>query len=364
MTYKGANIAMYQPPDLDEAWSMLRDMRAQGADSVAFNVIQYVYVAPGTSVVSLPPKEWGGPRWWIYPDLRQDPDHPFGNYVPPETLRSCCLLALAAGFQRVMIKPMVDSYNAAWRGYISVQEHAGEFGWAYRHRFLSTYLPLLQEFPQIDLIFGTEMVQTTRELGPEFWIGIARWLRNRGLKNRIGYAANWGWWNPPEPSEYRALMPLWNSGLVNIAGVDLYAPMVPQDYRGPVTVDLLLNGGEQNIGWYRTQDGAQHWMTPLGEDLVDWATADIPWNVEAWATEIGYGQNEMAALDPAGDTPGSEPGIELALPLHQAARAFLEPLLDGILWWQAAKDSVGNPQSTHNILRSAELVRAVGGQAQ
>ena len=350
--HNGVNIAMYQPPDLDDLWPMLRELHRKGARAVAFNVIQYVYVAPGTSTVALPPREWGGPRWWIYPDLAQDPAHPFGNYVPPDTLRSCCLLALAAGFERVMIKPMIDSYNAAWRGFLSIGEHAGEFGWAYRHRFLSTYLPLLQEFPQIDLIFGTEMVQTTRELGPDFWTGIARWLRNRGVKNRLGYAANWGWWNPNDPPEYRRLMPLWASGLVDIAGVDIYTPMVNQDYRGPLTVDLLLNGRAENIGWQRTLEGAQHWMVPIGDDLLSFTLELQEPGMEVWATEIGYGQNEMAALDPAGDTPGQEPGLQLALPLHQAARAFLEPLLDGVLWWQASYKSVGVPTSSHNILGS------------
>ena len=350
MRYRGSNIRLLKSPNLEDVRTVLTQMQEHGANAVAFNTFHYVYLAPGTVEVALPPRSWGGPNWYIFPDVGQDPDHPFRDTTPVPLVRECCAMARQMGYERVTLKPMIDPYfRGGWRGVVSVGEHAGEFAWAYRHRFLEQYLPMVQEL-NLDLCFGTELVTVTKECSAYFWVDVARWLRNRGIKQRLTYAANWGWWNPGDQSEFRRLYPLWDSGLVDYIGIDMYAPMVPADYTGPLTVDLLIRGAWQGIGWYRTQDGAEHWMRPLYEDVL---TLKAETCIPLWFTEIGYGATPFAAVDPAGDREYKGPPVyDQATPLIQAARQRWSEVAEGMLWWEAGYGTAGVPSSTHNLLGS------------
>src|SRR5690349_17522909 len=129
----GVSFRLLHNPPLEQITAMFQRLRQDGADAIAIVPHHYVSVAPGTPNLTLPPATFQ-PRWFIYPDLGQDPAHPFHNTPEPELVLAACQAAAKLGFQ-VMLKPHVDSYDAGWRGFISVQGAAADWAWAYRNRF-------------------------------------------------------------------------------------------------------------------------------------------------------------------------------------------------------------------------------------
>lgn len=345
MVYRGANIRLLGNPRWWDIKPVLEKLRAEGANAVAFNVIHYCYIEPGTTNIAYLPKELRTHNL-IYREAAQDPNRPFRDTPSLGTVSGAVRLAKEAGFERIILKPMIDSRYAEWRGFITVPNHlVPDFAYSYIHSLLGPYLPILRR-QGCDLCMGTELVSITKNprLGPAFWQEVALWLRKQGITNRLTYAANWGWHNPPDDNEYRRLMDLWP--LLDYAGIDMYAPMLNEgDTRVPTVEQLLDTEATDNIGWYRTLQGAEHWMTPLAYDVVAFKH-EI--SVPLWFTEIGYGATHQAALDPAGDTEAGELVPQPQENLVRAARQVWAGILEGIMWWEAGLGKTDG--STHDLL--------------
>lgn len=341
MRYRGANIRLLKEPALADIKTVLTGIRAQGGNALAINTIHKVYLN-GTDLTP-PPIDWH-PWTLIYPDVGQDPAHPFGDTVSIDLVDACVEMAIGMGFERVLIKPMIDSDYAQWRGFINIPDDL-RLAWsaAYKTRLLAPYLPLVKEFG-LDLCIGTELYTVTKKLGAPFWLDVVQWLRQQGVTQRLTYAANWGW---EADAEYNRLRPLWD--VLDYIGIDAYWPMVPEGYTGPITTDLLVNGAAQNIGWSRRladDSGTPYsWCPPIDADLQRLVQET---GKPLWFTEIGYPNNETAAVDPAGDTAGNVPGFQVSQPCWEAAREKWDTVLEGWLAWEAGSGSVVS--TTHNIL--------------
>jgi hypothetical protein len=119
----------------------------------------------------------------------------------------------------VWIKPHLDPIEGgmARMGQRAAQGLRADLEWAYRWRFLARYLAMAGELG-CGLVIGTELLQFTRDMSPEFWIGIAHWCRAQGFKGLLTYAANWG-------EELSLLAPLWADAAIGCVGVDGYWPI-------------------------------------------------------------------------------------------------------------------------------------------
>src|SRR4051812_539143 len=189
--FHGVSFRILHNPPIKQITDVLARLRQDGADAISIIPHHYVSLEPNTPNLTLPPEGWQ-PRWFIYPDLGQDPAHPFRNTPEPELVLAACQAAAGLGFQ-VMLKPHVDSYQADWRGFISVKDHAADWAWAYRNRFLQRYVDIAKQIDGAILCLGCELYTVTKELGAEFWIGLAQWVREQGFTGPLTYAANWGW---------------------------------------------------------------------------------------------------------------------------------------------------------------------------
>lgn len=351
MQYRGANIRLLKQPDVSDMQATLAAIRAQGCNALAVNTIHKVYLN-GTDLAT-PPLGWE-PWQLIYPDLGQDPAHPFGDTVSEELVYATAEVALQMGFERVILKPMIDSDYAQWRGNITVPpELRLAFSAAYKEKFLARYLFIIKGFG-LDLCIGTEMVKVSEQLGAPFWIDIVDWLRAQGVTQRLTYAANWGW---EADAEYNRLHDLWPH--LDYIGIDAYWPMANKGYTGPITVDLLLNGAAQNIGWSRRladDNGVPFaWCPPIDHDLQRLAAGV---GKPLWFTEIGYGATKQAALDPMGDTPPGERTTEVQTVLWQAAREKWQDVLEGWCAWEAGVATTKG--GTHDIIGAPAAQYALG----
>ncbi len=353
MLYRGANVRLLKHPTSADVRALLSTMKAHGANAVSFNTIHKVFL--DGAYVTYPPSTWT-PGWLIFPDITQDPNHPFGDTVDIDRLHAACLEARKQGYERIVLKPMIDSDYGAWRGWIGVSKALRlKFLSDYKNRLLAPLFPILKDpalSPYVDLCFGTEMVQITRDWGAEFWLNIASWLRYKGVKNRLTYAANWGWWNPNGPGEFRQLLPLWLSNYGVYAGIDAYWPMAGKHFSGTITTELLLNGAERNVGWQRVQEDDSgvpfHWSIPIADDIAQFRSelAGRPFTL----TETGYPRTDYAAVDPPRDPVGAwSPDYTQARPLVEAARIFWDDKVEGCYWWEAAYGTAG-VDGTHNLL--------------
>jgi hypothetical protein len=118
--YRGANIRLLKQPARADVRDVLSGIRAHGGNALAINTFDFCYLRPGTAEIAFPPPEWGPPRWLIYPDIGQDPDHPWDDTTDVERVYAVAKMALDMGFERVVLKPMIDSRFGGWRGHISV----------------------------------------------------------------------------------------------------------------------------------------------------------------------------------------------------------------------------------------------------
>ncbi|MDQ2805689.1 MAG: glycosyl hydrolase, partial [Chloroflexota bacterium] len=333
----GVSFRLLHNPPLADIQALFARLKADGCDAISIIPHHYVSLEPGTANLGPPPAGFD-PPWFIYPDHGQDPTHPFHNTPEPELVLAACQAATALGM-RVMLKPHIDCYQAGWRGDISVKKHAADWVWAYRNRFLNRYLDMAKQVHDAILCLGCELYTTTKDLGPEFWIGMADWARGQGFKGALTYAANWGGW--ADDAEYRRLETLWPH--LDYIGVDAYYPLFPAGYSGPTDVDTLAGA------WHRKGIDVD-WCPRIDEDLI--ALSKSAGKPLIFA-EIGYGNHQQAPMDPMRDArPDDVADEQLQLRLGQAFRQKWGPVpqFQGYFWWEAWLQPPAPPAISHDIM--------------
>lgn len=347
MDFRGCNIRLLKSPPIEDVRAVLTQIRAHGGNSVAFVTTHKCYLQ-GASV-AYPPLGWT-PNWLIFPDVGQDPAHPFGDTVSTERLYAFCLEARKQGFERILLKPHIDSDYGAWRGWIQVpRTMRARFLADYKARLLSPLFPILKDTTLrdcVDLCIGTELVQITKDYGADFWLNIVRWLRYKGVRNRLTYAANWGW---AEDAEYNRLRDLWPA--LDYIGIDAYWPMCNDEYRGPLSKGQLLGWTDENIGWGRklaVNGVPQEWCPDIYADLT---RLQREVGKPLVFTEIGYPATDYAAHEPARDPQGTwTPTYELSKSLWEVAFEVWGDVLEGWYAWEAGLLQTAG--STHDILNT------------
>ncbi|HUS14166.1 MAG TPA: glycosyl hydrolase [Chloroflexia bacterium] len=335
--FHGVSLRLLHNPPLEQISALLGRLRTDGCDAISIIPHHYVSLEPGTANLSAPPAGFE-PPWFIYPDLGQDPTHPFHNTPEPELVRAASLAAAAMGFQ-VLIKPHIDCYQAGWRGDISVKDKAADWVWAYKNRFLQRYVSIAKETPNAILCLGCELYTVSKELGAEFWIGVAEWVRAQGFGGPLTYAANWGGW--ADDAEYRRVKDLWPH--LDYIGVDAYYPLFPADYSGPTDRAALV------AAWHRKGIDVD-WCPRIDEDLIALSQAT---RKPLLFTEIGYANHKQAPMDPMRDArPDDVRDDDVQLRLAEAFREKWGPLPEfaGYFWWEAWLDSASKAPISHDIL--------------
>src|SRR5438034_637445 len=104
---------------------------------------------------------------------------------------------------RLLHNPPLDQISAMFG---RLRHDAADWTWGYRNRFLQRYLDIANQVPGTILCLGCELYTVTKELGADFWIGLADWVRGQGFKGPLTYAANWGGW--ADDAEYKRLKAL------------------------------------------------------------------------------------------------------------------------------------------------------------
>ena len=202
------------------------------------------------------------------------------------------------------------------------------------------------------LSLGCELVQVTKDLGAEFWIGVAQWVRARGFTGPLTYSANWGY---ADDAEYNRLKALWPH--LDYIGVDAYFPLVPLNYNGPLDVDTLT------AAWHR-RGIEQDWCPRIDDDLLRLSHEA---NKPLLFTEIGYGNHRHAPEAPGEDAPPDavrDDDLQTRLTAAFHRRWDHEDALAGFFWWEAQlpQDRIETP--SHNLIdRPIEqsVFRAGGG---
>ena len=334
---RGVTIRLLHNPPLADIQALLARLAKDGANSISLEIHHYISLEPGTPNIAMPPAGFD-PPWLIYPDLGQDPTHPFHNTPEPELVAATIHAAHKLGLQ-VMLKPVIDSYQAGWRGDISVKKLAGDWNAVYKTRFLQRYVDMAKAEGVETLAIGDEMYTVTKELGPEFWIGIADWVRGQGFQGKLTYAANWGGW--ADDAEYRRLEKLWPH--LDYIGVDAYYPLFPAGYTGPTDVDTLVGA------WHRKGIDVD-WCPRIDEDLIAISQST---GKPLIFTEVGYGNHQQAPMDPVRDArPDDIRDDQLQLRLAQALRQKWGPVpqFHGYFWWEAWLQPPTQPAISHDIL--------------
>src|SRR5687767_8279364 len=104
MLYRGANSRIMKQPTLSDVRTVLEGIKAQGGNVWAPNTFHYAYLDGAT--LTLPPVGWY-PRHYIFPDIGQDPGHPFMDTTDVQRVYAYCKMAKDMGM-RVVLKPMID----------------------------------------------------------------------------------------------------------------------------------------------------------------------------------------------------------------------------------------------------------------
>ncbi len=334
--YHGVSFRLLHNPPLQEITQLFTRLKQDGCDAIAIIPHHYVSLEPGTANLAPPPPEYPIP-WFIYPDVGQDPTHPYHNTPEPELVLATCRLANQLGM-RVLLKPHIDSYAADWRGFISVQDRVTDWAWSYRQHFLARYLDIARQVDGTILSLGCELYTVTKELGAEFWIGLAAWVRQQGFTGPLTYAANWGW---ADDAEYNRLSTLWPH--LDYIGVDGYFPLVPLGYSGALDVNTLA------AAWHRRGIEAD-WCPRIDDDLLALSKrAGRP----LLFTEIGYPNHSQAAENPGRDPLSSDVRDDdlqrrLALAFQQRWADVKDMV--GTFWWEARLDQTNKAAISHDII--------------
>jgi hypothetical protein len=321
---RGVNLRLLHNPTGEEIEKVVSELKGWGVTHVAVVPHHYVYLQPGTPRLALPPKSWGEQyRWFIWPDYGQDPNHPFQNTPRPSTTYNVLKAIYKAGM-KPMLKPHVDSYDAAWRGYIEVAHLPSDWTWAYKERLLRPYLAMVRSIPDCALIFGTELYTVTKQLGATFWQHIAQWLRKEGVRSELTYAANWG---HGDDAEFTRLEGLWHDVNIDYVGVDAYWPIISPDgdgRLGPVAFGEAWITPQYGASPYEAmvyhseRSGKPLLLTEIGYQNVNSAN-EFPWGVP-W---------DVCSLDTRNDA--------IQRDLTWAMKSTFQEFENfaGYLWWEA-----------------------------
>ena len=334
--FRGASFRLLHNPPPAALTAVFARLRRQGCDAIAIIPQHYVSLQPGTPNLAPPPATARIP-WFIYPDVGQDKEHPYHNTPEPELVLDACQAAAGQGL-RVLLKPHIESYSASWRGYISVKNHTAEWVAAYRHRFLGRYLDIARQVDGAILCLGSELYTVTKELGAEFWIELAQWVRGQGFQGELTYAANWGW---ADDAEYRRLTALWPH--LDYIGVDAHFPLLPPGYTGATDVNTLL------AAWHR-QGVEADWCPRIDDDLLALSRHS---GRPLLFTAIGYANHQLAAEAPRREAlPTDVRDDELQGRLAEAFRRRWDPVAEfaGYFWHEATLDQANKPPISHDIL--------------
>jgi hypothetical protein len=344
---RGFSFRVLHNPLPADAAALLKRAASDGANAVALIPHHYVSLEPGTARLTVPPMTFRTP-YYIYPDVGQDPAHPFGNTPSPDLVYQIAREAEAQGLT-VMLKPHVDSYDGAWRGYISVEgrERARQWRSAYR-QFLRRYIEIAKELHNPILCMGCELYTVTKELGPGFWIEMAKWVRSRhggNYKGQLTYASNWG--IGPD-AEYNRLLSLWP--YLDYTSIDAYFPLVRTG-----TPDAISPSYEMLLaGWDKPMLDADWAPSPAG-DLLALSRQNVP---PFLFTEIGISNYTSAATAPGADPPiDAQRDDQLQADYYRAFRARFdnEPRFAGFFAWEMLLGQ--QPEISHSIVdRPAEAM--------
>lgn len=80
--FHGVSFRLLHNPPLDPIKDLFSRLRQDGCDAISIIPHHYVSLQPGTANLAPPPPEFPVP-WFIYPDLGQDPAHPYHNTPEP-----------------------------------------------------------------------------------------------------------------------------------------------------------------------------------------------------------------------------------------------------------------------------------------
>lgn len=259
-----------------EAW--LGELCARGVRFLA--IVPHEYTA-GSSQLQRPPAAWWLPGL-IFPDIGQDPTHPFENTPDLRRVEHAVRTAQALGMT-VLLKPHIDPIQGGWRGYIATRGLTWAFTQAYRD-FIARYARQVAGIPNVMLSLGCELWQITTELGPEYFIDLARYIRYEvGFRGPLTYAANWG--NNAD-AEVLLLEPAFRE--LDFIGVDAYYPVA--DHPDPTVEEMVAGWHKQVLAW---MPGPYDLLT----QLVDRVGKPL------MLTEVGCGAHNYGPVYPWAATP-------------------------------------------------------------
>jgi hypothetical protein len=319
--WRGACWRLYKNPPQSAILAYLQGLQRAGANTVSLVVTHKCYLAPGTPNLAYPPAAWNEPRL-IFPDVGQDPAHPFHDTPDPALMRYAVEQAAALGL-RVVLTPHLDSDYGAWRGDIQIPDTlVVEFELAYRDIFLLPYIAIARDVPGTVLCLGKELYRVTQNpaLGPAFWLRMLEYARAVGFTGPCTYGANWGF-NPAD-AEYYLMRPAWPA--LDYIGISAYFPLsnVPDP-----AVDQLTEGW--HIRPYTWAPSPFDAVTQLAEET----------ETPVVFLEIGYGNYTGATAAPYQNPPADAVRNDaLLLRCAQAARIVWWPVpaFKGWCWWEVA----------------------------
>jgi hypothetical protein len=246
---RGANVTAYSPGGLatGQANAALQNLRAQGADEVAFPVL------------------------WFMPDKTSSQIAPKPDETPSDDSIVAAVRAARALGLRTVIAPHINVDDGTFRGEIAPADRAAWYA-SYR-AMLEHYASLAQRASAGMLVVGSELVSMSKDT--DAWEDLIAAAKNRFV-GRLTYAANW----VDEAEQVR----FWAK--LDSVGIDAYMPLTPED--ADPSVDALQAAWQPYVAR----------MRKVGDD------AGRP----VLLTELGYTSREGTAQAPAteGDGPVSQ----------------------------------------------------------
>jgi hypothetical protein len=334
---KAVTIRLYHNPPPYEVLYLAGRAKVKGANAVCLVPHHYCYLERGSTAIKMPPAYFHTPRL-VYDDVGQDPEHPVQNTTSGELVEYLALAIEAMGM-RVILKPHLDSYNAAWRYWITFPSATmlTRFRTAYR-AMLMRYVRIAKQLKEPLLVMGCEL---PRVLVDSFWFAMALWLRSRygaNYQGELTYAANWG------DGDFNRLLYTWPE--LDYVGVDAYWPLLGNVAEPSPTYEQIRAGWDEE--WYS-------WKPSPADDMLEAAQiAGKP----LLLTEFGLSNYTLAHRNPGADPPSDAIRDDrLQADWHRAMRDRFdpEPSFGGYIVWDYGLPGMSVPPVSHSILdRPAE----------